>query len=450
MKRPLVVIACALVVASTVADAAAVEPIATVGAPAQATLQAESMFAPVDVVSIYQRSNALSPDVGARAISAIENVRGAWALGRGASVGMARVSRNGATIQQAPDGFAYPMSTTALPPEAVGALMGRNVSGILAQGQVVMGATTANLRGAKAGDVVDVVAANGSVVSFTIGMVASDAVVGGTELLMSTAEADHIGVTVDGRIVLWGFSSRAALDQAISGVGLDGRADTRVRRSWDPSDPDSTLGMAATKALLGEFAYRVNPGGIDITITGDWVAAHLPPDREPLNPGIGIRARCNLAIRSDLQAALTEVNAAGLAGAIDVVNANTYGGCFYPRFNRLSGSLGFISRHAWAQALDTNTVSNAQGRVPQMNCDVVRILRKHNFAWGGNFLTPDGMHFEWVGQRRDLLQYPSTYCPNLPVAPGANGAPAQRPTAGNGLPPSRATLFADDGWANGE
>ena len=93
--------------------------------------------------------------------------------------------------------------------------------------------------------------------------------------------------------------------------------------------------------------------------------------------------------------------AAGLAGAIDVTNANTYGGCHYPRFNRIGGELGFLSRHSWGMALDTNTVSNCQGCVPQMNCEVVRIFRRHNFAWGGNFLVPDGMHFEWVGERRD-------------------------------------------------
>jgi hypothetical protein len=64
-------------------------------------------------------------------------------------------------------------------------------------------------------------------------------------------------------------------------------------------------------------------------------------------------------------------------------------------------------------ALDTNTLSNCQGCVPQMNCEVVRIFRRHNFAWGGNFLVSDGMHFEWVGERRDQMSYPSTYCPNL-------------------------------------
>ena len=46
-----------------------------------------------------------------------------------------------------------------------------------------------------------------------------------------------------------------------------------------------------------------------------------------------------------------------------------------------------------------------------MNCTVVQILRKYGFAWGGNFLTPDGMHIEWVGERRDQLSYPSTLLP---------------------------------------
>jgi hypothetical protein len=60
-----------------------------------------------------------------------------------------------------------------------------------------------------------------------------------------------------------------------------------------------------------------------------------------------------------------------------------------------------------------NTVENVEGTPPTMNCDVVRIFRKWGFAWGGNFLQGDGMHFEWVGQRRDQFAYPSRYCPNI-------------------------------------
>jgi hypothetical protein len=73
-----------------------------------------------------------------------------------------------------------------------------------------------------------------------------------------------------------------------------------------------------------------------------------------------------------------------------------------------------------------------------MDCRVVRIFRAHNFAWGGNFINPDGMHFEWVGEPRNTLQYPSRYCPNVPSG-ALESFGVQRD--------SRGTMFADDGWA---
>ena len=439
----------ALTLAASLAGAQAGAPIDVVSSAATVQTQAQWVHTNTDIVSIYNRANALSADVAAGAISAVAVAHGAWALGRGISVGMHAVRRNGAIVQQAPDGFAFPMSTTALPLDAVGPLMGREVAGILARGMLVMSRTTAQMRGAAVGDVVDLVTASGAPASFVIGMVADDAVVGGTELLITPDQADVIGATIDTRIVLWGFDSRAVLDQALSSAGLDTRPDVRIRRSWDPFDPDSTIGMVQTKMLLGEFAYRPRSNGVEVDVTGDWEAAFMPPDREVLVDAIPIRARCNLTIRADLQAALAEVAAAGLGGAIDVVNANTYGGCYYPRFNRVSGALGFLSRHSWGMALDTNTVANAEGRVPQMNCDVVRIFRKHNFAWGGNFLVPDGMHFEWVGTRRDQYMYPSKYCPNLPAVTTTENSPTARPS-GDQVPAGRTVLFADDGFSNGE
>ncbi len=52
----------------------------------------------------------------------------------------------------------------------------------------------------------------------------------------------------------------------------------RIRRSWDPPDPDDTIGMAATKALLGEFAYRVNANG-SVSQDAAWTSASLPSGR---------------------------------------------------------------------------------------------------------------------------------------------------------------------------
>jgi hypothetical protein len=78
-------------------------------------------------------------------------------------------------------------------------------------------------------------------------------------------------------------------------------------------------------------------------------------------------------------------------------------------------------------AIDMNTVENAQWKTPVLDCGVVRIFRKWGFAWGGNYWPADGMHFEWVGERRDQIGYPSRYCPNK-VTPPATSVPGTTTT----------------------
>ncbi len=200
-----------------------------------------------------------------------------------------------------------------------------------------------------------------------------------------------------------------------------------MRHTWDPQDPDNTLGLAQTKLRLGELSFRL-VGTDGIQVDGGWAAAFLRP-REAYPTGV--RAQCNVAIHDDLAAALQDVQNAGLAGLIDVGNTNTFGGCYGPRYNRLSTNIGNLSRHTWGQPIDMNTSQNCQGCVPNMDCRIVAIFRAHNFAWGGNFIFPDGMHFEWTGRATNQLAYPSRYCPN-PGMPTAESIPP---------PMDRATFF---------
>ncbi len=124
------------------------------------------------------------------------------------------------------------------------------------------------------------------------------------------------------------------MDQALAANGLVSTS-IRIRRSWDPPDPDDTLGLSKTKALLGEFAYRVNGDG-SVTQDGAWQAANLPGGRVLLNGSIPIRARCHNVVDPAIRAALAEVAARGLGATINVDNTNTAGGCHNPRFNRLA------------------------------------------------------------------------------------------------------------------
>lgn len=416
----------------------------SIDGPVASTVQAQRV-APVasDVVSVYN-SSELRPDVANAAVAAARQAGATIAFGRSASVGMVGLYRGSAPVQLPQPGFSFPMGTTVLPPEAVGAAMGRDVSALLASDALVMGATTAGLRSAQAGDVLQLVASGGGAVAFRIAAVLADARLGGTELLMSPQAADRLGITDLSRALLWNPSSQAAMDAALAGNGLVSTS-IRIRRSWDPPDPDDTIGMARTKTLLGEFTYRVNADG-SVSQNDAWVAASLPGGRVTLNDSIPISARCHNVIEPALRAALADIAAAGLGATIDVANANSYGGCHLARFNRLTpdSSLGFLSRHSWGMALDTNTLGSCQGCAPPDfatrpgGCTTVQIFRKYGFAWGGNFLTPDGMHFEYVGQRRDLLAYPSRFCPNT----GALALTQQEA----GID----TFFASDGMVVGE
>jgi hypothetical protein len=315
-----------------------------------------------------------------------------------------------------------------------------------------MNELTAGLTGARVGDVVDVRSPTGASLSLRVGAILPYDQIGWAELVFTTDVADRLGMRDDTRVVMWGFDDRAALDRNLAAEGVLGRRDTRVVRSWDPPDPDDTISTVRTKVALGEPWYRIESDG-SLTMHPTWKATNLTDGRVLLNSQIPIRAQCHVGVVDDLRAALADVAAAGLSSAIDAANANAYGGCYVPRYSRTSG---FLSRHTYGMALDTNTLTNCAGCRPQMHCDVVRIFRRHGFAWGGNFRQPDGMHFEWVGEPRDQISFPSTYCPNvvgggaLPDATGSSaGAGGASPPLGGGVLTAGEAWISDDGHIHG-
>lgn len=376
--------------------------------PAAVTIVAGRVDAGVGEIAVAFDVGDVDQYVVDASAEAARRAGGYSATRRGGSIGLRGITRNGSVVHAPPAGYLIPMVFSASFVDAARGVYGIEIAQVMAAGDVVVNAMTAEMTGARVGDRLELRATTGGSVSVTVGMVAEYDTIGGSELVFDTSVANRLGFTADTSTVMWGVDPET-LDRALVDVGLEGRRDTEVARSWDLPDPDATISTARTKVALGEPWYRVNPDDT-ISMHPDWIATNLPDERVLLDPTIRIWARCHVAVVDDLSAALAEVAAAGLAGQIDVANANAYGGCYAPRYSRISG---YLSRHTYGMALDTNTVSNCQGCRPQMHCEVVRIFRRHGFAWGGNFRRADGMHFEWVGSRRDQIPYPSTYCPNI-------------------------------------
>lgn len=331
------------------------------------------------------------------------------------TISLTAQTRAGADILRLGQGWRIPMATMVAPLEFVRATGGDAMAAVVAAGKIVVGQTSAQVRGAQVGDVFTLRDIGFRMRTFVVGAIVADEFVNWGDILMSTESAARLGTMSIARIAITGIESSGVVLAALRLRGITIGTTYRLRTSWDRQNPDGTLGTSTTKKLLGEFAFKPTTGS-SMMVSADWTSGNIVWRNRYTD--IGLSNNCHKVVAIAIQGALTEIKKAGLKKFIDLQNSNRYGGCFVGRYNRMGGTFGSPSRHAWGMALDINTVTNAQGRVPLMNCRIVHIFRKWGFAWGGNFWPADGMHFEYVGEPRDKLGYPSRYCPNpVPVGP---------------------------------
>ena len=325
------------------------------------------------------------------------------------TISLTAQTRAGKDIFRLGDGWRIPMATMVAANDYVRATGGDAMADVVARGQVLMGETAAEVRGAQVGDVLILRDRKFWMRPFTIGAIVADEFVDWGDLLISSSAAAALGEMPVSQIAITQIVSPASVLAGLKKKGITIGTVYRLRTSWDRKNPDGTLGTATTKKLLGEFSYRPTVGS-SILVAGSWTSRNIAWKVRYADIKLG--NNCHRMVVDAIQGALTEIKNAGLSRFVDTANSNRYGGCFVGRYNRLAGNFGAPSRHAWGMAFDINTDTNPQGGVPQMNCAVVRIFRKWGFAWGGNFWPEDGMHFEYVGEQRDQLGYPSRYCPN--------------------------------------
>ena len=145
------------------------------------------------------------------------------------------------------------------------------------------------------------------------------------------------------------------------------------------------------KQAFGEFAAARDPADpAYFRIDPAWTDANLVSGTVPL---LG-ELTCHREFMADLERAMREVARAGLASSI-----HSTAGCFNARTVARSPT-NPPSFHAYGAAVDINAPENAFGAIPTMDPRVVRIFEGLGFNWGGRFLIPDGMHFEYGGGPR--------------------------------------------------
>jgi len=103
---------------------------------------------------------------------------------------------------------------------------------------------------------------------------------------------------------------------------------------------------------------------------------------------------CNRALFPALFGAMEQLQRRGLAS---LVKSNA--GCYNPELvaAKTTAPPAF---HAYGAAIDINAPENPFGATPNQDPRLVGIMERWGFNWGGNFLVPDGMHFEYLDPPR--------------------------------------------------
>jgi hypothetical protein len=167
-------------------------------------------------------------------------------------------------------------------------------------------------------------------------------------------------------------------------------ADASPSTGSGPPAPATLVGTAvlaggSVAQAAGSFRYRYLPNG---TVQPDpaWVAENIRTEQVPVLGAV----TCHRVMLPRLRWALREIVARGLGPSVDPAD---FGGCYVPRFIGYAPANG-LSLHTWGIAVDLNVSSNGRGTVGEIDPDVVQVLKKWGFAWGGDWAYTDPMHFE--------------------------------------------------------
>jgi hypothetical protein len=294
----------------------------------------------------------------------------------------------GTVIDRPQGGFRIPFETAVVEPNEYAPFVSpadRSLVESLGRRDLLLARTASELRRGAEGTTIDFAGRTAKVSG-----VVSDQTANGYEGLMrgpvpaSWARADSFVLVKTRRPKV-----RARVDETLRSLLAPGQA-LRVRAQGETPllrYGDAVLPQMTLKAAFGEFAARPLATG-SIQIQPEWVKRNITSARVRI---LG-EVTCHEALFPQLREAMRAVVAEGLAYAID---PGDFGGCYSPRFID-SDPGGRLSHHSWGIAFDINVAENAFGSKPDLDHRLVRVMEDSGFTWGGRWLIPDGMHFEWV------------------------------------------------------
>jgi hypothetical protein len=153
--------------------------------------------------------------------------------------------------------------------------------------------------------------------------------------------------------------------------------------------------MAALLLLMPMPEFKDDPTRPGrVILEQAWIEEHIVYEWFPL---IGQRA-CNRAMAPPLYAALAEIAQSPFADDIKSKQC----GIFVPRRNFWHPAFR-LSTHALGMSIDINWNENLAGRrggpLATTQRWIVSVFKRHGFSWGGDWNSPDEMHFQYMSAR---------------------------------------------------
>jgi hypothetical protein len=306
---------------------------------------------------------------------------------RGTAVLRLARAAGGRVVQRVPAGYGIPLDVVSAEPRTYAALVPaahrRRVAG-LKRGEVLLSRTSARLRRVGEGGTLQLEDGR----RLRVAGVVPDEIAQHSELLVGDLEGMPRGR--DTVVALLADDANVTNDRLARAAGGDGRA--RLMDTTTDQPLQGPARQAELKARFGEPAVGLPYGDDWVTLDPAFLRRHIVTRPVPVLGNV----TCHRRMIRPLRAALGELDRRGLARLVD---PGDYAGCYAPRRIRPGGSL---SLHAWGLAVDLNARANPFGGRSRQDRRLVRVMERHGFTWGGDFpTTPDPMHFEFRGRRRE-------------------------------------------------